>query len=293
MAKVKEEQQNRYFQHDEDASGDDKIIEMLRYFDMNKNEFSEADLKSLLPLAALGTYWRVVEYMHVHKFPTSKVGTIAYELRVPEKFLQTILDNFSLFRADEDEYVNDRILRNKALIQERTNQKSIIGKKAADAKWLLPTFSKEYQKLFGEAPVLTDDEISKLYSYLNKIENFKDLLPDILVTLKNLKFDTDINFKPCANWLLKDNNLAKIVNGEFGKLENKKRESDEFKKLEKEAKKQLDSGIETDLFIYDEYRCASNVVKLQTQKIYIDTLPQGEDEAKKAAVLYCRGQEDV
>lgn len=293
MAKIKEEQQNRYFQHDEDASKDDKILEMQRFFDMNKNDFSEIDLKSLLPIAALGTYWKIIEYMHKHKLPVDKIATIAYDFRIPESFLQTVLDNFSLFRTEDGEYINDRILRNKALIQERTTQKSANGEKAANARWLLPTFNKEYQKLFGETPILTDEEIKKLYNYLNKIENFKELLPDILLTLKGLKFDTDINFKPCANWLLKDNNLAKIANGEFGKLKKNKKESDERKKNEDAAKKQLDSGIENDLFIFDEYRCTSNVIKLEAQKRYSAELEKGNDgkAAINAARLYCKEQE--
>lgn len=292
MAKInEEEQQNRYFQHDEDASSDDKILEMLRHFDINKNSFSENDAKDLLPMAALGTYWTIVEYMYKHNFPADKIKTLAYKLRIPENFLQIVMDNFDLFRIENGEYINDRILRNKANIYERANQKSANGKKAADAKWLLPTFNKEYQKLFGEEPVLDDKEIKKLYEYFNKIDNFKDLLPDILTVLKGIKFDTDSKFEPCANWLLKDNNLAQIVNGQYGKLKNQKDKSAEGKKNEAAAKKQLDSGIDTDLFVYDEYRCASNVIKLQAQKIYTDTLPQGEDEAKKAAVIYCRNQE--
>jgi len=170
MAKIKEEQQNRYFQHDEDASKDDKILEMLRYFDMNKNNFSEIDLKSLLPIAALGTYWKIIEYMHKHKLPVDKIATIAYDFRIPESFLQTVLDNFSLFRIEEGEYINDRILRNKALIQERTTQKSANGEKAANARWLLPTFNKEYQKVFGETPVLTDEEIKGIEESLEDIK---------------------------------------------------------------------------------------------------------------------------
>ena len=62
--------------------------------------------------------------------------------------------------------------------------------------------------------------------YNSQIPDLKNKLRDILFTLKNLKFDNDIKFKPCANWLLAKNNLARLVNGEFGVLMHKKTEQE-------------------------------------------------------------------
>jgi hypothetical protein len=42
--------------------------------------------------------------------------------------------------------------------------------------------------------------------------------------MSTLKFDND--FRPRANWLLKESNLAKIVNGEFGKLKSRTAKED-------------------------------------------------------------------
>jgi len=47
-------------------------------------------------------------------------------------------------------------------------------------------------------------------------------LRDVLYTLSTLKFDTKIKFVPGANWLLTDNNLGRLLNGEFGPLKHKK-----------------------------------------------------------------------
>ena len=57
--------------------------------------------------------------------------------------------------------------------------------------------------------------------------------------LKTLKFDGKINFSPKSNWLLKDNNLARIYHGEFGELKHKKtqaeiRAEEKLKQAEKE-----------------------------------------------------------
>jgi hypothetical protein len=41
----------------------------------------------------------------------------------------------------------------------------------------------------------------------------------VLVSLKNLDFGDGIKFKPSVNWLLKDNNFERLLNGEFDKEE--------------------------------------------------------------------------
>ena len=92
---------------------------------------------------------------------------------------------------------------------------------------------------------------------------------DIIYTLKSIKFDTNINFKPCANWLLKDNNLGRLLNSEFGPLKHKKTEKElrEEQRRQREAEQKRNEPTEFDLkmqaissreealaFIFDHYK---------------------------------------
>ena len=79
-------------------------------------------------------------------------------------------------------------------------------------------FCEEYKKIFGCVPILTRYDCEKLTSLSIDIDNFEELIPIAIARLKKIKFD-DINYKPSANWLLKDNNFAKVINGEFTKNE--------------------------------------------------------------------------
>ena len=136
---------------------------------------------------------------------------------------------------EEGMFINDRILRN----INKQEEKSKKSKNAISLRWLFSAYNKSYKDEFGTAPILDDSEKRKLIEYSNKIENFRELLPDILYTLHNIKFDDDINFKPTSNWLLKGNNLAQILNGQYGKLKHKKTASElraEQKRAEDEEK---------------------------------------------------------
>ena len=223
-----------YFQHDLNARTDEKIVKMFFEFRKNRNNFTEDEAKKLLPFASYGVYWAVVEYMHKNSLEVADIEMLADELRVDSSFLKSILTEFKLFRQEDGVFINDRIIRN----IERQEEKANKNKKSANIRWLLSAYTKAYKDEFGISPVLDDDEKKKLIEYSNKIEDFKTLLPDILYTLHSIKFDNDINYKPTSNWLLKGNNLAQILNGQWGKLKHKKTPS------ELRAEKQKDSTKE-------------------------------------------------
>lgn len=216
------EYEELYFQHDLNARFDEKIIKMFFELRKNRNDFTEECAKKLLPFAAYGVYWAVVEYMHKNTLEVADIDMLADELRVDTAFLKSILTEFNLFRQENGVFVNDRIIRNIEKQEEKANK----GKKSANIRWLLSAYTKAYNEEFGITPVLDDAEKKKLIEYSNKIEDFRNLLPDILYTLHNIKFDNDINYKPTSNWLLKGNNLAQILNGQWGKLRHKKTPSE-------------------------------------------------------------------
>ena len=228
-----------YFQHDLNARTDEKIVKMFFEFRKNRNNFTEDEAKKLLPFASYGVYWAVVEYMHKNSLEVVDIEMLADELRVDSSFLKSILTDFKLFRQEDGVFINDRIIRN----IERQEEKANKNKKSANIRWLLSAYTKAYKDEFGISPVLDDDEKKKLIEYSNKIEDFRNLLPDILYTLHSIKFDNDINYKPTSNWLLKGNNLAQILNGQWGKLKHKKTPSELRAEKQKELPKEEPSEV--------------------------------------------------
>ena len=54
----------------------------------------------------------------------------------------------------------------------------------------------------------------KVLELNRELEDFKETIPDVLTSLKNLNFP-DVGFKPNIMWLLKDDNYIKVKLGEF------------------------------------------------------------------------------
>lgn len=211
-----------YFQHDHYARQDPKIKKMLAHF--RKTDENTAK-------ASICVFWWVIEDMHTNDYPVTSLEAFADDYRCDINFLKSILEDFDLFRIENDCYVSDRVLKNLEEQEEKAKQKQ----SAANVRWLLSSFNKAYKEFFKEEPILKPEEIKALKEYSNQIPDLKEKLRDIIYTLKELKFDKNINFKPCANWLLKANNLARLVNGEFGTLKHMKSE-DEIKQEQEELK---------------------------------------------------------
>lgn len=228
---------------------EDKIIRPFFSHDYTPLEDKNL-LKLFITMGAegYGIYWLVVEFMHQNTFVVGEEELLAFKFRVDVEKIKRVMNDFQLFRIEEREtdsvYISDRILRNLNYVEQKNEDK----KQAANVRWLLSSFNKAYVEFFGEEPILQPSEIESLKKYNEKIPDLKAKLRDIIYTLKNLKFDTDVNFKPCANWLLKDNNLARLLNGEFGQLKHKKTEK-EIKEAQRklaleEAKRNEPSELE-------------------------------------------------
>ena len=207
-----------YFSHDEDARNDNKIIKMFFDFRREAKTMERTELETLAALGAYGIFWSIVEYMHRNPFSTEDIEMLADELRINPQHIEKVLNNFDLFREEEGFYISDRILRN----LDRQVEKSEKSKKAAQARWILSAYSKAYFDEFGIKPVLDDKEKKKLLEYSEKIEDLRKLLPDILYTLKFIKFSGGVDYNPRSNWLLQETNLTKVIHGEFGALRHKK-----------------------------------------------------------------------
>ena len=228
-----------YLKHDEDAISDGKISKMMFTFRKLASEIPNDILQKFLPHAAYGIYWQILEFMYSNKFRSENIEIMSDELRIPEIYLKKILEDFELFDFKNDEYISQRLLRDK----EKRNEIKTTATDAINLRWLLAEFNKSYKEFFEIEPILKPDEIETLKDYSKSIPDLKTKLRDIIYTLKNLKFDTKTNFKPCANWLLKDNNLTRLLNGEFGKLKHKPTEQ-ELKAQEAELQKQIKVSME-------------------------------------------------
>jgi hypothetical protein len=119
MGKVYKE---TYFQHDRYARQDPKIKKMLTVFR------KENELKAK---AAVCIYWWIVEDMHTNAYPKSELDAFADDYRCDVDFLKSILEDFELFRVENDCYVSDRVLRNLKEQEEKSNK----AKRSAQRRW--------------------------------------------------------------------------------------------------------------------------------------------------------------
>lgn len=277
-----------YFSHDESASQDGKILKMFRDFRKLSKEMTQEELESFVAVGAYGIFWRIVEFMHGNNLLVDDVDVIADDLRIDTKFIEMILNNYELFRIEGDCYISDRILKN----LNKQQSKSEKSKTAVETRWLLSDFDKNFEDIFGKKPVLSSDEIEALKKYSQQISDLREKLPDLLYTLKDLKFETDTKFVPSANWLLKGNNLLRLYNGEFGNLKHKLTEKEiaEQKKLQEEKEAELNKPSELEMqaerisskadaldFIVGQYRGKS--IPMNSGRIFL--IPTLKDLAKK------------
>ena len=243
---AKKNYQDTYFQHDRYARRDSKIKALLTHFRKESEEKAKA---------AICIFWWIVEDMHLDDYPVDKLDVFADDYRCDVDFLRSILNDFNLFRIENNCYVSDRVLRNLEEQAKKAEQKSI----AANTKWLLSDFKKYYIEFFGQAPVLQPEEIESLKKYADTIPDLREKLRDVLYTLSTLKFDTKIKFVPGANWLLAENNLGRLLNGEFGPLKHKKT----AKELREEQAKKKAEQTEADSTEIDVNTIDSKAVAMQ------------------------------
>jgi len=114
-----------YFPHDFNAGSDEKILYLRSKFGMQ----------------AYGLYWVLIEIMHESsdsKLTCNLIDGIAYQINVDITFLKEFYNEcilIELFVTDGVKYWSERVLRNKELLNEKRNLKSIAGKKGMENRW--------------------------------------------------------------------------------------------------------------------------------------------------------------
>ena len=203
MAKVSEIIEP-YFSHDISSRQDRNIILLL----------------DEMGYEGYGLWWAVVEFMHRNQLNVGEERLIAGKENAEK--VKKILNDFGLFRIENDEYVSDRILRNINKQKEKSKQAS----NAAKAKYNMAALKSAHVEVFGIEPVLNDDEVKVFLNYCNKVPDLKDKLCDVLYTVQKLKFQNNPDFKGSVNWLLQENNLSKMLSGGFGVMKNWQKHKD-------------------------------------------------------------------
>lgn len=96
---------------------------------------------------------------------------------------------------------------------------------------IISFFKDEYNKIFNNKPYLTAIERNKIIELCADIDDFKGTIPIVFEKLKNIDFGFE-NWKPTANWLLKDSNYTAVLNGTYDK-QNKRTVFDELRERER------------------------------------------------------------
>lgn len=116
------------------------------YFSHDYNARSDSKIKRLIArhgMAGYGIYWSIVEdlYQNANALPTD-YESIAFDLRTDEKTLQSIVNDFDLFRVDTESFGSMSVQRR---LDER-EEKSTKARDSARKRWdkdanALPTHS--------------------------------------------------------------------------------------------------------------------------------------------------------
>lgn len=113
---------SEYFSHDYDAR-EDENMEVLEY------EHG---------MLGYGTYWALIEifYRRGGKISCTSVKPIAAKLNVELRIVESILDDYGLFRWDEEEqeYINDTVISRLEKREEKTRTLSENGKRGGRPK---------------------------------------------------------------------------------------------------------------------------------------------------------------
>lgn len=192
-----------YFQHDFFAYEDKKIKK----------------LTAKLGDEGYGLFWRTVEFLHREELAVGEEYLIAGCEK--EEKIKSILNDFGLFRIENNFYVSDRIIRNIELIEEKKAAK----KDAAQSRWIISAYCNKYKEIFGSELTLSQREKAKIAELSKTIPNLKEKFEGIFYTIKKMpKFDKGVVAN--SSWLLTKDNLFDVLNGKYGKIQSKPAETE-------------------------------------------------------------------
>lgn len=196
-----------YFKHDTCPRSDIEIMKLLNKYGAE----------------GYGIFWILIELLHQNnnKLYAEDIKTIIEAYDLTENITHSVLNDFKLFKNNNEYYYSERVGRNlEVQVRLRENKlKAIYSRwsKDKEKKAIQTFYIEEYKKVFNEEPTMMPDEINTLYELSKTNSNFEEKLPITLRRLSKIKFDEKYRNTPLSSWLLKDNHFASVANGEFTK----------------------------------------------------------------------------
>ena len=237
-----------YFSHDIYSRQDQKIKDMLVHFRKENN---------LKAQAAYCIFWWIVEDMHADDYPVSKIDVFADDYRCDVEFLKSILEDFGLFRIENGCYISDRVLKNIAEQEEKSEK----AKKAIAKRW---------KKKEDEAAAPNDDDLE----FINQVLQIYN------TEFKKTQIVSNEN-KSRINKITKDNKLTLDIWQKV--FENARRgwDFEDCKNKQPNLKTILDKW---DLFASGDYYLAPDREKIKREKEAAERQREIEQEEERLRI---------
>lgn len=142
-----------YFQHDNTASSDEKIIDLL----------------AVKGYEGYGIYWALIELLHKNDGKMQlNSKRLAYAIQIDEQTLLSIIKDFNLFIIEGDYFHSKRLLNQityrKNIVELRRKAGSIGGKTKAGAKHMLSKNKPKERKGKGKENIIYTAEFEKFWT---------------------------------------------------------------------------------------------------------------------------------
>lgn len=115
---------------------------------------------------------------------------------------------------NEIEYENENEIENINSNNLENEEKEISKKIDPHCSEEKSIFIKTYEKVFGQTPILTNEDCLNFSELASTVKDFFETLEPNLKKTKKLDFKT-IGYKPAAGWFLKSKNYAALRNGVY------------------------------------------------------------------------------
>ena len=271
----------KYFPHDRHARQDPKIKKMLMHF--RKNSELQAQ-------AAVCIYWWIVEDMHTDDYPVNNLDAFADDYRCDVEFLKSILNDFDLFRIENNCYVSDRVLRNLQEQQEKSDkarakaEKRWQGKKKPDEApsepddiqiddELVNSIIQIYNSEFKKSQIVGKTTREKIYKITKENNVTNEIWQKVFENAKrgwNIKGE---NKKPILKNILE--NWDAFASDDYylvPDIEAQEKAQEEEKQKIKEADMLINREyfeLDNTLALYDDYRRLNGIERLKAIEFYI------------------------
>lgn len=187
-----------YFSHDYNCRDDEKI----------------QDLVYTRGWAGYGVYWAIVELLYSNDgYMSINYDRIAYKLITDSELIESIVNDFDLFKINNDKFYSTAIL-------DRLKQSKTLSKKNSDnakKRWNDAKKPEEIKK-----PVKVNDIEKRKAKFINELAEFKDKYSSDVLNKFFLhwsepnKSNTKMLFETKPTWKL-SSRLARWDSGTFGK----------------------------------------------------------------------------